>query len=239
MFKPGCLQSRRVAIYVLAFLSAGKEPNHTRIIDEPELSRHRTLKIAVDTGELRSSGELARHPDPKKQGEPHSFTLIHFDDLAKYAKTVSFDSTWLKNVLRLWKAVLAGAPQDELEEIFDACRTASDLQPKHLDAESRTKGGRAAKYDTGLQQFIDRLFAEFETKGDRLTPPLLKAWLVENAPKVEGYDPVPEIPDFGDLEFYDEKVWWKNRRGHPKSVIFKSLERYIKRAKDRPSDFAA
>ena len=140
MFRPEWLQSRRVPIYVLAYLSDGKEPKHdTKIIDDPELSWHRNLKIVVDTGELRSSGELGRHPDPEKQGEAHGVTLIDFDDLAEYAKTVSFDRTRLTNVLRLWKAVLDGAPQDELEEIFDASRTEPDLQPKEAGVGLRTK----------------------------------------------------------------------------------------------------
>ena len=96
----------------------------------------------------------------------------------------------------------------------------------------RTKGGKAPKYDFGLQQFVDQLFAEFEAKDTDLTPPLLKAWLVENAPKDEGYDPVPEIPDCGDIEFYEGKVWWKDRTGRPRSVVERSLEPYIRRARE-------
>ncbi len=101
-----------------------------------------------------------------------------------------------------------------------------------LSRESQIKGGSAPKYDLGLQQFIDRLFAEFKADGVRLTPSSLETWLNENAQPNEGYDPEPPIPDCGDIEFYDNKVWWKNDAGAPKSILIKSLERYFKRTRE-------
>ncbi len=176
MFRPEWLQSRRVAIYVLAYLSDGKEPKHdTRMIDDPELSWHRNLKIAVDTGELRFSGELGRHPDPEKQGEAHGFTLIDFDDLAEYAKTVSFDRTRLTNVLRLWKAVLDGAPQDDLEEIFDASRTEPDLQPKETGVEVKIELGRPS-----LKDEIETAYRHLADAGK----------INFDRPKTETYEPI-------------------------------------------------
>ena len=101
-----------------------------------------------------------------------------------------------------------------------------------LNRDSQTKGGKATKYDSGLQQFIDQLSIEFKKKSVPLIYPDLKTWFEVNAPFENGYQPEPHIPDCDDIEFYDGKVWWKDRSGRQKSVVIRSLERYIQRARE-------
>ncbi len=64
MFLREWLQDAQVAVYVLAYISAGKKPDHSRIINDPELTRHRILKNAIDSGDLKCCGELGPHPPP-------------------------------------------------------------------------------------------------------------------------------------------------------------------------------
>ena len=105
----------------------------------------------------------------------------------------------------------------------------------NLNRDSRKKGGLAPKYNVGLQKFIDQLFAEFERKDTRLTLSGLETWLVQHAQNDEGYDPEPPIPDCGDIEFYEDKIWWKDGNANLKSRTLRAVERYIARAKDHAS----
>ena len=123
--------------------------------------------------------------------------------------------------------------REDLEEWINNTAAAPNL----TDA-SRTKGGSARKYNDGLQQFIDQLQVEFEEKNTRLTLSSLEAWLEGTAPQDERYDPEPPIPDCGEIEFCDNRVYWKDQKGHPQSVALKTLERYILRAKSRASNQA-
>ena len=136
MFLREWLQDTQVAVYVLAYISAGKKPDLSRIIDDPELTRHRVLKNAIDTGDLQCCGELGPYlPRPNKA---HGGSLVRFDDLDDYAKSVSFG--WLDDLLRLWVAVRNGTPQEELEEIFVSFQTAPQTTPAR-------RRGRHPKYD--------------------------------------------------------------------------------------------
>ena len=136
MFFREWLQDVQVAVYVLAYISAGKKPDHSRIINDPELTRHRILKNAIDSGDLKCCGEF--RPHPQRPNKAHGLSLVRFDDLADYAKTVSFG--WLNDLLRLWAAVRAGAPQEELEGMFGSFRTAPQTTPAR-------RRGRRPKYD--------------------------------------------------------------------------------------------
>ena len=104
-------------------------------------------------------------------------------------------------------------------------------QPKHLGTEDRIKGGKAPKYNFGLQEFVNQIFTKFKSEGQLLTPPTLKAWLVKNAPPGEGYDPEPKIPDCDDIEFNGSDLLWKDHTGSQKSIVIKSVDPYISRAK--------
>ncbi len=105
-------------------------------------------------------------------------------------------------------------------------------QPKQLGTEDRIKGGKAPKYDFGFQKFVNQLFTEFKMKGQRLTPSSFKRWLKANAVRNDGYDPEPVIPDCEDIEFYEDRVWWKDRDARPKSMHERSLDPYIQRARE-------
>ena len=65
-----------------------------------------------------------------------------------------------------------------------------------------------------------------------MTPPTLKAWLVENAIPGEGYDPTPEIPDCADIEFDEQELLllWKDDTANQKSIKIISVTLYINRA---------
>ncbi len=134
MFRQEWLQSSRISVLELAYISVGKELHPAQSMEEPEFWRHRNLKDAIADGALTSCGE--RYPYPRMPDVPHGGSLLRFDDLADYAKTVSFD--WLNNVLKLWEAVGAEAPQEELEEMFGSFRTAPQTTP----ARRRGRGGR-------------------------------------------------------------------------------------------------
>ncbi len=118
MFRREWLQSSRISVLELAYISVGKDPDLAQSMEKPELRRHQILKDAIADGALTSCGE--RYPYPRMPDVPHGGSLLRFDDLVDYAKTVSFG--WLDDLLRLWTAVRAGAPQDEMEEIFTSLR---------------------------------------------------------------------------------------------------------------------
>jgi hypothetical protein len=101
-----------------------------------------------------------------------------------------------------------------------------------LTSASQSKGGSNPKYNVALQEFINRLAAEFKEKNRNLTTHTLKAWLLENAQPGDGYEPAPPIPDCDDIEFDKEKLWWKDHKGSQKSKAIRSVERYISRAKN-------
>lgn len=103
---------------------------------------------------------------------------------------------------------------------------------KRLDTEDRIKGGKAPKYHFGLQQFVNQLFTEFKREDQRFTLSSVKRWLEANAPYEDGYDPEPAIPDCGDIEYYDDRIWWKDRDARLKSVHERSLEPYFRRARE-------
>lgn len=100
-----------------------------------------------------------------------------------------------------------------------------------LTEEARRKGGSKSKFNKGLQTFVDSLFVEFADGNEPFTLSTFKDWLRKNAASGEGYEPDPAIPDCGDIVFYDDKLWWKDRRGAPQSVTIRTVERYISRAK--------
>ena len=102
-------------------------------------------------------------------------------------------------------------------------------QPKHLGTEDRIKGGKAPKYDFGLQQFVNQLFTNFKSEGQHLTPSSFKRWLEANALRGDGYE--SHILDCDDIEFYDGKIWWKDRTGKLRGLVERSLEPYIQRAR--------
>ena len=108
-----------------------------------------------------------------------------------------------------------------------------------LTRKSRSKGGSKPKYTVALQQFIDRLAAEFKEAGRPLTLSTLKSWLTENAVRDHGYDPTPMISDCDDIEFFEERLWWKDRNASQKSTSIKTVERYIRRAKNPNLNSAA
>ncbi len=116
-------------------------------------------------------------------------------------------------------------------ELRSRVSSLSDGTP--LTKAHRIKGGKAPKDYRGVQEFINRLFDELAGDRPSLTLGQLESWLTENAPREEGYDPDPTIPDFDDVEYYDKKLWWKNDEGRPLSLTKRALEQYITRAKSR------
>ncbi len=84
-----------------------------------------------------------------------------------------------------------------------------------------------------MQEFVDRLSDELAGDRPSLTLGQLESWLTENAPQEDGYDPDPTIPDFDDVEYYDQTFWWKNDGGQQLSLKKRTLEPYITRAKSR------
>ena len=109
----------------------------------------------------------------------------------------------------------------------------AQVQPQRLETEHQRKGGRVSKIHRGVQEFIDRVSDNFAVDGRNLTLGRLESWLTENAPKDDGIDPQPEIPDFDDVEYYEETLWWKDARSQLHSIKKRPLERYIARAKSR------
>ena len=86
------------------------------------------------------------------------------DDLAEYAKTVSFD--WLNNVLKLWEAVGAEAPQDEMEEMFTSLRL--DVEGLASDPVKTTP---QHQYRTRLLDILEEIWSEIDTSDWEGTPP--------------------------------------------------------------------
>ena len=109
----------------------------------------------------------------------------------------------------------------------------AQAQPQRLETEHQRKGGRASKHHRGVQEFVDRLCKKFEGDGKSVTLGRLESWLTTNAPLDDGYEPEPEIPDFADVEYDEEILWWKDSRGQTRSLKKRSLEPYIVRAKSR------
>ena len=105
--------------------------------------------------------------------------------------------------------------------------------PSNLTDETRSKGGSKPHYNASCQQFIDQRYVEFESRRDRLTVSHLKTWLEENARPEQGDE--TGIPSCDDIEFYENRIWWKDETGSPKSKSLRAAERYIARAKVRTS----
>ena len=97
--------------------------------------------------------------------------------------------------------------------------------------EAQKKGGSRRTYDKSLQSFFNQRFTEFTKTGKPFTWSTLKDWLLENARAEKGYD--SDIADCEDLEFIEDPLFWKDRRGRPHSRRYRSLEPYIQRAKQR------
>ena len=116
-------------------------------------------------------------------------------------------------------------------ELKSRVSSLSDGTP--LTEAHRIKGGKAPKYNFGLQQFIDQLAAEFNGAGRPFTFSALEKWLSTRASQGEGYE--SEIPDCDEIEFYDDRVWWVDSQGQRKNLALKSIERYVQRANNRAS----
>ncbi len=100
-----------------------------------------------------------------------------------------------------------------------------------LSREDQKKGGSRSKYDQGLQSFINQRSTEFAESGKPFSLATLKDWLLENARADETYE--SGIADCDDLEFVENTLYWKDRRGITHSRRARSLEPYIQRAKQR------
>ncbi len=100
-----------------------------------------------------------------------------------------------------------------------------------LSREDQKKGGSRPKYDQGLQYFINQRSTEFAESGKSFSLATLKDWLLENARDGESYE--SGIPDCDELEFVENRLYWKDRQARLHSRSAPSLERYIQRAKQR------
>ena len=112
----------------------------------------------------------------------------------------------------------------------------TEKQPQGLGQEHQRKGGLTPKYHPGAQEFVNRLYDQFEADGPCLTLGTLESWLLKNAPEGKGHE--SEISDFDDVEYYDGILWWKDGDGAPHSFKIRTFERYIVRAKARAADRA-
>lgn len=195
--------------------------------DEFWLGIQADLKDACSLGELRYST-----PDNNPHRAYYNIRLLEL-----WPFLVKKDQRWkpLRDFCRRWEQARGNTLSPEQADGLPS----PSSSPSNLTDKSRSDGGSKAKYNVGLQKFIDQLFAEFDGRGTRLTLSLLETWLEENAPKDDGYDPDPEIPDFDDVELYDGNVWWKDHQGHRKNATLRTLERYISRARNRASGKAA
>jgi hypothetical protein len=100
-----------------------------------------------------------------------------------------------------------------------------------LSREDQKKGGSRPKYDQGLQSFINQCSTKFAESGKPFSLATLKDWLLENARDRESYE--SGVPDCDELEFVENRLYWKDRQARPHSRSAPSLERYIQRAKQR------
>ena len=137
------------------------------------------------------------------------------------------------DVMRLWPDPLEGSVVETIDTRPAEKPGKAQAQPQRLETEHQRKGGRVSKYHRGVQEFVDRLSDKFARDGQSLTLGRLESWLTENAPKDDGIDPQPEIPDFDDVEYYEETLWWKDAQSQFHSIKKRPLERYIARAKSR------
>ena len=124
----------------------------------------------------------------------------------------------------------AGRVEIDREALERALRPPEDKGTR-LSRDDQKKGGSRRTYNKGLQSFINQRSTEFAQTGKPFTLGTFKDWLHENARPEEPYE--TDIPDCDDLEFQDNILHWKNRRGDARSLRDRSLEPYIQRAKQR------
>lgn len=110
----------------------------------------------------------------------------------------------------------------------DRCKLLSALGISTLNKDAAKKGGSRSKYNKGLQSFMNQLSAKFAETGKTFTLPTFNDWLLEVANK-GSYE--TGIPDFEDLDLVEDTLYWVNRRGDTRSLKVRSLQPYIKRAK--------
>ena len=104
-----------------------------------------------------------------------------------------------------------------------------------LSAQHGRKGGGADKQNKALQQVIDIIISELKGEGKSGTPKDIEDYFINN-----GADASQEVyvgKDFGvsdcdNLCIEEKRLWWNDMDGKPSSITFRSLEPYIKTAKE-------
>lgn len=110
--------------------------------------------------------------------------------------------------------------------------TGTEASETGLTQADRSRGGRQRKYNSGLQEAICQIREEIEKEGNRLTLSTLIDWLERNVVEYHSYSFQPEIPDCHDLYLDGDELSWVDRNGIGKHIKLKTLERYIRRAKE-------
>ena len=238
MFDRSWMANDRLPLCEIARLSAGKKPGMS-VHKYPEKSRKRTLQYAVNDRDLVACGETWPNPSGPNN-RAHAGTLVRRDDFRDYAQTVGFD--WVLDVLALWDAVHAEAPQEVLDRIFEDIRkTAPAIEPAEVDPEAqlggltkrtRSKGGSRSRYNQGLQEAINRFRKLISGNNKTLTLPTLKDWIRQNASYTEHYSFEPPIPNCDEIYIDEQQLIWTDREGRECNMALRSLERYVRRAND-------
>lgn len=103
------------------------------------------------------------------------------------------------------------------------------------DKNRAAQGGRDPKYNTALQKAINQIAVCLRQGGNPITPAHIKEWFKErnatSSPSGEPFSFEPPLPNCDELYIDGPKLVWKDRHGQENDMAFRSLERYLVRAK--------
>lgn len=105
-----------------------------------------------------------------------------------------------------------------------------DAETPKLTQKDRAKGGRRGKWNTALQEVINKVRADIVSNKKRATLSTVKDWFRDNATFDDPHSFNPPIPNCDDLYIDGKKLVWKDRDGRERDAALVSLRRYIDRA---------
>lgn len=163
--------------------------------------------------------------------------------LVQYASKVRISPNGLKNWMIsrdfLEWSQLRGMPELLLDVNQNQISTKRRPPPLQLTKENAKRGGSQPKFNRGLQTAINRIAEDLQAKGQKFTTKSVIKWLQEQTRRgrdpndeSERYSFDPEIPDCDELQIDGCKLYWKDREGRERDISSRSLEPYVRRAKN-------
>jgi len=221
-----------LACFRLDVEAAGEEPAKTVELKAGDIGGH-LRRMATNAKALEDTEAKIDWDDPKAQITVYVEELHH----------PNVDTPLLHQICQLLPKAPGPlnqflAPVGEVsvrkESVIQALRDKGFPVPgtwigKGLTQSGQSRGGRANKKKKGLVEVIKWIGEKIEAEGQRLNPSTFRSWLQENVDS----DLDTPIPECDDLYFVDDILSWKDSSGKHHELTFRSLEPYIRDAKNQ------